>query len=90
MRAAPGSEFRLPDADARAAVFAIFADVAPMRSMGVLWDRLKVSTRATWCRAACIDGITCMAKWGELSRQERSALYVALGNMIDFFEEADA
>jgi len=85
-----GSELRLPDADARAPVFAIFSDDWPMQSMGQLWSRLKVATRITWCHAACIEGDHCLLAWSALSREDRTALYVALANMIDFFEEADA
>ena len=85
----PGSELRLPDADARASVFAIFATDWPARSLGLLWERLKPSTRITWCHAACLEGDHCLLSWSALSRSDQTALYVALANMIDFFEEAD-
>ena len=71
-------------------VFEIFASDSPSRSMGLLWSQLKVSTRITWCHAACIPGDHCLLAWSALSRSDQTALYVALGNMIDFFEEAGA
>ena len=71
-------------------VFAIFGSDWPMQLMGALWGRVKVSTRITWCHAACIPGDHCLLAWAALDRTDRTALYVALGNMIDFFEEAGA
>lgn len=71
-------------------VFEIFASDWPMQSMGTLWGRLKVSTRITWCHAACLPGEHCTLAWCALTREDKTALYVALSNMIDFFEEAGA
>ena len=89
MRAAPGSELYPALVDV-APVFAIFATDRPAHSIGVLWGRLKVATRITWCHAACIPGDHCLLAWSALSRSDQTALYVALSNMIDFFEEAGA
>jgi hypothetical protein len=88
----PASELypRVVDARTREAVFAIFADAAPTRSMDMLWARLKVTTRLVWCHAACISPDHCMLAWSALVRSDQTALYCALANMIDFFDEAGA
>jgi hypothetical protein len=71
-------------------VFAILADDSPTLSMGVLWLRLKVTTRLVWCHAACLCPDKCMLAWAVLTPTDRTALYCALANMIDFFDEAGA
>jgi hypothetical protein len=88
----PASELYPPvvDAPTRAAVFAIFADATPTRSMDMLWARLKVTTRLVWCHAACLYPDKCLLEWPALSRSDQTALYCALANMIDFFDEAGA
>ena len=58
------------------------------KECGVLWHRLKVTTRLVWCHAACLPGDHCLLDWSALSIEDRTALLVALENMKDFSDEA--
>ena len=60
----------------------------PVRRTGRFWDWLKPTTRCVWCQAACLRGDHCLLAWSALSAEDRTALYMALNDMVHFFQEA--
>jgi hypothetical protein len=51
-----------------------------------MWAQLSASRRLLWLHAACLEGDNCCCPWVVLSLDERTALMITLGDIVEFFQ----